>query len=122
MKDTKISDMVGLVMASVAGDVGDDEMVFTSRDGRVFKFYHSQDCCENVQIEDVCGELSDLVGYPLAQAEEASNEPEPESPGGDSHTWTFYKFATARGAVTVRWLGESNGYYSESVDFCEVDH
>lgn len=39
----------------------------------------------------------------------------------ESFTWTFYLIQTNKGHVTLRWLGSSNGYYSESVRFARVD-
>jgi len=109
------NNMLGEVMTDVSTS---DDMVFKSASGKVFRFTHYQDCCENVSIEDVAGDLNDLVGSPLLVAEEVSNLDDFE-PDDSSCTWTFYKFATVNGSVAVRWLGRSNGYYSESVSYVE---
>ena len=111
----KIADMVGKVFTSVT-ETG-DTMVFENATDR-YVFFHWQDCCESVGINDVVGDLSDLVGEPLLIADEVSGETPVDFNERDheSVTWTFYKFATRKGYVDVRWLGESNGYYSESVD------
>ena len=116
----RIEDMVGKVFTSVTEH--GREMVFAN-DTEKFKFYHYQDCCESVYIESVVGDLSDLEGEPLLIAEEVSGEiPEAkEDEYIDSRTWTFYKFATRKGYVDVRWFGTSNGYYSESVSVDFVD-
>ena len=115
-----LKDMLGKVLVEV--EVKKDcEIIFKSQDGKRWKLYHQQDCCESVYIESIVGDLRDLVGAPLLIAEEVSGEIpedfESQDESYESYTWTFYKFATRKGYVDVRWLGESNGYYSESVDF-----
>jgi hypothetical protein len=112
--------MLGKTMVSVTGSVGSDEMAFKADDGKKFLFYHDQGCCEHVSMEDIAGDLKDLVGSPITMAEEVSSDNEPEVQA-ESYTWTFYKFATVKGSVTVRWLGTSNGYYSEGVFFSESE-
>lgn len=122
--DNAISNMIGKTPIAIRGGTrGDEDMLFIMSDGAHYCFYHSQDCCETVEIEDVCGDIYDLLDSPLLQAEEVSysqNETPPGCDGGsESFTWTFYKFATIKGSVTVRWLGTSNGYYSEAVSIRE---
>ena len=110
------TDMLGQVIERIDGSVGDDIMSFHAVGGRVFKFEHYQDCCEHVSIEDITGDLSDLIGSPITTAESVDNIDEPEVEA-DSYTWTFYRFGTAKGSITVRWLGTSNGNYSEGVSY-----
>ena len=118
MIDVQFNELLGQTLKDVR--VGDDEVEFETDDGKVYRQYHSQDCCESVNVEDVIGDTKDLIGSPITLAEEVSNNENPpdiKKEYQDSFTWTFYKLATIKGAVTIRWYGESNGYYSESVDF-----
>ena len=112
--EARIEEMVGKVFTSVRNE--GTELVFQNAT-ESFVFFHQQDCCESVSIEDICGDLQDLVGEPLLLAEEVQGETPVDFNERDheSVTWTFYKFATRKGYVDVRWLGESNGYYSEGV-------
>jgi hypothetical protein len=100
----------------------DNELRLETSDGCKYVMAHNQDCCESVSIEEIVGDLDDLVGEPLLEASEETNQDEiPDKDYVDSFTWTFYKMGTRKGYVTIRWLGESNGYYSESVDLYHVN-
>lgn len=94
-----------------------DRVEFILDDGSKIRLWHGQDCCETVDLVDIDGDVADLIGTPLTMAEEVSNSADPHGREyePESYTWTFYKFATVKGYVTLRWFGESNGYYSESV-------
>lgn len=111
-----------LVKIEVSSDK--DEILFTCNTGERFRMYHEQDCCELVQLEDICGDLNDLIGSPIIIALESSannsDHDVPSIKNDDSFTWTFYNLATIKGHVTLRWYGGSSGYYSEEVQFEQV--
>lgn len=115
-----IKKIIGLVPVDIEVDEENIKMTFES--GERAHWCHHQDCCESVEIVDIIGDFQDLIGHPLLVAEERTDcdEPSPHA-YSESYTWTFYTFRNIGGSVDVRWLGESNGYYSESVDmyFCE---
>lgn len=87
-------------------------------DGSYYKMYHQKDWGEDVWLEDVDGDINDLIGSPIINAEKVTNK---NQNGINVQLWTFYKFQTAKGYVTLRWCGESNGYYSMSVFLREQD-
>jgi len=120
----EFSELLGKTLTEVAVAEGNDKITFRTKEGDVYDMYHSQDCCESVSIEDVVGDWADLIGSPITLAEESTdtNSPKTETYGESSYvdessTWTFYKLATIKGYVDIRWYGSSNGYYSEGVSF-----
>ena len=122
-----IQELLGKTFTKIEGKKGSEELKFYT-DDNIYRMYHEQDCCECVEVEDICGDFADLIGTPVVDAFEKTNSE--EHPEGfdaecryldDSFTWTFYTIRTKKGAVTIRWLGSSNGYYSESVTL-EIAH
>lgn len=135
----EVNELLGKTLTKIEKNNVEDEIIFYAESGEIYKMYHYQDCCENVMIDDINGDLDDLIGSEITLSEEVSNDEfekeyendftgdgwEKENSNGEcypeSHTWTFYKFATLKGYVDIRWFGSSNGYYSESVDFVKAD-
>lgn len=117
-----LESLVGKVITNIEGDNtninNSEKLIFHTECGLKYEFYHDQDCCECVLIEDIVGNLDDLIGSPIKMSEYNSSQ---NTTDCGSETWTFYKFATIKGYVTIRWRGESNGCYSESVSLKVID-
>lgn len=125
MDELPFSDLVGKIFTQVFHNKEKTELYFVGVKGRndSYQLYHSQDCCESVWLDDIVGALGDLCNTPILMAYEASQHfPRKEEEYDDgSKTWTFYHLATIKGYVTLRWVGTSNGYYSESVSFSKLE-
>jgi len=94
-------------------------MKITCDDGYVYDIRHDQNCCEDVHLEDICGDLEDLIGTPILLAQESTSDKDP-LPDADYFKWTFYTLRTIKGTVSLRWWGNSNGYYSVDVEVHEI--
>lgn len=99
--------------------VGSERVTVQFEDGTRLELAHEQDCCESVELNDV--EDSDAAHYAGAlvlafeETTGSTNETQPDVRWDESWTWTFYRLRTSQGTLVLRWLGVSNGYYSESV-------
>lgn len=123
----EFKDLIGYTLVSAYVSENKSEFHMVTDNGRHFVMNHSQDCCESVLVEDIVGDLAAIIGSPILLAGEVvstnldpQDAPAMETYKDESFTWTFYKLATIKGYVDIRWLGSSNGYYSETVDFVEI--
>ena len=110
------------ITALDGAEEGSEATVFTCDDGSSYRMYHKQECCEDVRLEEIAGDPKAIVGQEVLAAFESTNREEEArpSPWSESWTWTFYTVRTMTHTVVFRWLGESSGYYSESVEFRQV--
>jgi len=111
--EVDIEDFKNRVFSHIIISKQQDKLYFIDTDDSVyFTMRHDQQCCESVELEDICGDLEDLTLSPIMDAEEVCEEGNNRDA---SYTWTFYKIRSGVGSVTIRWYGCSNGYYSERV-------
>lgn len=116
MEECDISSILGQTCRKITFHEFENELYFRT-DTHRFRMCHHQDCCERVYLDDICGDLNDLIGSPILQAECVTNADNPPPDTDLEHLWTFYKLSTIKGSVTLRWSGSSNGYYSVAVNF-----
>ena len=99
MNDNIFATLKGKVIEEVIGlEKYSDLVRFLTTDGNIYKLTHIQDCCESVQIEDIIGDINDIIGSEILVAEEVegSTSEDKEEPS-ESYTWTFYKLDTIKG-------------------------
>lgn len=103
----------GKTISKITGvEVNSREIYIETSNGEKYQFYHSQDCCESVSVEDVQGNINNILNTPIKRFTETITR------GGDSWTRTRHRITTEKGSLVIIWLGESNGWYNEDVTFC----
>lgn len=145
-KDVNFSVLAGKTIKQIVGlEAGSERAKFYCTDGTEFWMSYYNDCCASCSIEDIAGDISDILNSEILLAEEVSsskpNEKTLEERKArykaeknpyyetfeswlescyESETWTFYKLSTIKGSITIRWYGSSNGYYSERSTFEQI--
>ena len=119
LKENKLSELEGKTIKQIKGlKKYSEEVRILTECGRTYLFYHEQECCEIVTLEDFELSAPSLDGAVILSANEESSYND-SNEYGETSTWTFYKIGTSKGELWMRWFGRSNGYYSEAVNFIE---
>lgn len=84
-----------------------DTIVFENK-SMIVTMQHQQECCENVWLESVTGDLSDLQNCKILQAEEKHGTT-------NGQEWYFYTIATRKGYVDLRFCAEQPTMYSTQI-------
>ncbi len=77
-KFARFNDLEGKTLKHIQWSTSEgnsDHIIFyvDDRVGTEYELYHMQECCEQVYVEDICGDLEDLFGVPILKAEQSSN-------------------------------------------------
>lgn len=98
----------------VSATATDTALTLVTYEGECYDLYPEDGPPNDVEvwIESIVGDLNDLLFEPILMAEEVTNSEDSDNLNPE-YTWTFYKLATRKGYVDIRFAGRSNGYYCE---------
>jgi hypothetical protein len=97
------------IIKNIKINTKEDEILFIDSDDKKYLMWHDQDFNERMYIENICGDLDDILNSPILFVDETIID------NKESHEkFTFYRLATTKGSVTVRWCGEYNSRSSVS--------
>jgi len=112
-------ELKGKTITSIRGINSDDsDTIITTSDGSIYTLTHIQDCCEHVRVYGSVGNIDDVLNEEVIAAEDTNPMDNPNAPDYkyyESATWSQFRIVTNKGTFEIWWLGESNGYYSETV-------
>ena len=109
--------MVGQGLQSVDTNANLVRLKFLNNE---YEIYHCQDCCESVNL--YAHDMKNLIGKNIEKVEvETNNDLMPGQDQMESWTNTIYRFWGEGCQGYLHFLGQSNGYYGEGVDFRKVE-
>ena len=115
-----LDDLKGETLTHIDLNEKKDEILLTTESGRQFRVYHEQDCCEHVRIVGVLGRWNELLNRKVEEVGIDEIEFGSDYDYDGTGTETTLTFRVDGKTLINRWIGESNGYYSEKVDFEEI--
>lgn len=118
--DVNVKVLEGEILTNIDIDEDKRQMLLTTKSGRVFRFHHKQDCCEDVKIVGLDENFTTLQGKVINEVKEEVVEEE-NMEDYEHRTKTNFIFKTDENTAICRWVGISNGYYSETVDIDELE-
>ena len=94
-----------------------DKIVFHDRSTlSSFALQHIQECCEEVYLADICGDLEDLQGSPITDISCRYT-----TYGDEEGECCFYNISTVKGSVTIRWGTNDDNRYGMEVSVIQQE-
>lgn len=114
--DVSVNEFIGKTFTKVYAD----GTFYTAE--KQYDMYHPQDCCENVFLDEVIGDINDITDEEIINAFDTDEGDENDDRSYDCVQYTNFHIVSQKGTVVFRWIGSSNGYYGTSVSISTRDN